>query len=339
MRVPVSDTLNVIMDRIRMGILGAARIAPAALIKPARAVPEVEVTAVAARDADRAAKWASKHGLATVHTSYDALLADADVDAVYIPLPNGLHAQWTLRALEAGKHVLCEKPLTANADEARAVAAAASRSGLTLMEAFHYRYHPLAQRMHDITHDGTIGTVREIRTELCFPLPKFSDIRYQYDLAGGAMMDGCYAVHSMRLLGTGDPEVVSATAKLRDEKVDRAMTAHFRFPNGATGQATASMWSKQLLGISARAVGDRGEVRVTNYVMPQLYNRLRVTVDGKTTREKVRGEATYTSQLRAFAAAVLRGEPTLTPPEDAIITMQLIDDVYRAAGLPVRGSN
>ena len=111
------------------------------------------------------------------------------IDAIYNPLPNGLHAEWTIAALEAGKHVLCEKPFTANAKEAEAVAAVATRTGLVVMEAFHYRYHPLAQRMREIVESGELGTIRRVETALCFPLPKFSDIRYQYDLAGGATMD------------------------------------------------------------------------------------------------------------------------------------------------------
>src|SRR3954449_10479655 len=132
---------------IRIGILGAARIAPPALVRPARAVAEVELNAVAARDPARAQAFASKHGVPRVLTSYQELLDDPDLDAVYNPLPNGLHAEWTLKALEAGKHVLCEKPFTANAAEAQTVADAARASGLVVMEAFHYRYHPLAARM------------------------------------------------------------------------------------------------------------------------------------------------------------------------------------------------
>jgi predicted dehydrogenase len=173
---------------------------------------------------------------------------------------------------------------------------------------------------------------------MCFPLPKFSDIRYDYGLAGGATMDaGCYAVHCLRLLGPGEPEVVSAQAKLRGDKVDRAMAAQFRFPGGAVGRVEASMWSSTLLKMGAHVIGERGELRVLNFAVPQLYNRLTVKVDGRATRERVRGEATYTYQLRAFAAAVLHGEPTLTPAADAVTTMRLIDDIYRAAGLPLRG--
>ena len=202
------------MATVRIGILGAARIAPGGMIKPARNNPEAEVRAVAARDRSRAEAFASKHGIPTVHDSYAALLADPEIDAIYNPLPNGLHAEWTIAALEAGKHVLCEKPFTANATEAEAVAAVAARTGLVVMEAFHYRYHPLAQRMREIVESGELGTIRRVETALCFPLPKFSDIRYQYDLAGGATMDvGSYTVHLARLLGCEEPEVRSARSQ------------------------------------------------------------------------------------------------------------------------------
>jgi len=369
------------LERVRIGTLGAARITPAALIKPARHVPDVTVTAVAARDPDRARQFAAKHGIPVVHASYDALIADPGIDAIYNPLPNSLHAPWTLRAIEAGKHVLCEKPFTSNAAEAEQVAAAAKGSGLVVMEAFHYRYHPLARRMLDVVAGpdtgqvvagpgtgqvvagpgtgqvvagadavaepgpvagqgaaGELGALRYLEAWVCSPLPRFSDIRYSFDLAGGATMDvGCYAINCLRLLGPGEPQVVEARAKLHGPYVDRAMTASFRFPGGATGRMTASLWSSQVLRISVKAVGDRGVLRVLNFLAPQVYNRLTVSANGYTRHERVRGEATYTYQLRAFAAAVLRREPVITTPDDAVATMTIIDDIYRAAGLPLRG--
>jgi predicted dehydrogenase len=326
------------MDRLRVGTLGAARIAPGALIGPARRVPEVAVTAVAARDPARARQFAAKHGIAVVHDSYEALIADPDVDAVYNPLPNSLHAPWTLRAIAAGKHVLCEKPFASNEAEAAEVADAARSAGLVVMEAFHYRYHPLARRMQDVVA-ADLGRLRHVEAALCIPLPRFSDIRYRFDLAGGATMDaGCYAINCIRLLGPGEPAVVSARAKLRVPAVDRAMVADFRFPGEVTGRISASLWSSQFLRLSARAVGERGEMRVLNYIAPHVFNLLTVRAGGRTRRERVRGEATYTYQLRAFAAAVLRGEPVVTTPEDAVANMRQIDDVYRAAGLPLRGT-
>jgi predicted dehydrogenase len=329
----------VTVDRLRIGTLGAARVTPSALLKPARQIPEVTVAAVAARDPDRARRFAAKHRIRRVHDSYQDLIDDPAIDAVYNPLPNSLHAEWTLRAIAAGKHVLCEKPFAANADEADKVAAAAAASGLVVMEAFHYRYHPLARRMLDVVQGGEIGPLRYLEASLCFPLPRFSDIRYSYDLGGGATMDaGCYAINWLRMIGPGEPEVLSARAKLHGPDVDRAMAASFRFAGGVLGRMTASLWSGQVLRLDAKAVGDQGVMRVFNYVTPQHYNRLTVAADGYTRRERVSGEPSYTYQLRAFAAAVRHGDPVLTTPEDAVANMTVIDAVYQAAGLPRRGA-
>jgi predicted dehydrogenase len=300
-------------------------------------VNEVEVVAIAARDRTRASETAGKWGIPCVHDSYQQVVDDPDVDAVYIPLPNGLHAQWTLAAIAAGKHVLCEKPFTSNAAQAREVAQAAATTDRVVMEAFHYRYHPLMARAVELLREGAVGEVTRVETELSFPLPRFSDIRYSYELAGGALMDaGCYAVHSLRTLGPGEPTVVRATAKLRSSTVDRAMTAELRFDSGATGQVRCSMWSNRLLGVSARVRGTAGELRIFNYLAPQAYHRLTVRSGGRRRSERVKGEPTYTCQLRAFAAAVLDGQPVLTPPSDSIANMTVIDAIYEAAGLPLR---
>ena len=322
---------------LRIGVLGAARIAPLALINPAKQNSEVVVAAVAARDASRADAFAAKHDIPRVHESYEALIADPDLDAVYNPLPNGLHGRWTRAALAADKHVLCEKPFTANAAEAREIADLAAQSDRVVMEAFHYRYHPLALRVEEIIASGELGKLERVEAALCFPLPKFSDIRYNYSLAGGATMDaGCYAVHMVRTFGGETPEVVSAQAKLRDPQVDRAMTAELRFAGGHTGRVRCSMWSSRLLEITAHVVGDRGELRVLNPVTPQFFHRLSVrSTDGKRV-ERFSRRASYAYQLDAFAAAVLRGEPVKTTPEGAVENMTVIDGIYRAAGLPLR---
>lgn len=322
---------------LRIGVLGAARITPDALLKPAAANPEVVVSAVAARDFGRAHTFAVKHGIDRVHDSYDALIADPEVDAVYNPLPNHLHGRWTRAALDAGKHVLCEKPFTANAEEARQVAAAAAVSDRVVMEAFHYRYHPMTARIEEIIASGELGELRQVHTALSFPLPRFSDIRYHYELAGGALMDaGCYAVHMARTFGGASPEVVSAQAKLRDPLVDRAMTAQLRFPAGHTGTIRCSLWSSNLLQISARVIGERGELRALNPLMPQYFHRLRVSSPNGRRVERFTHRASYAYQLDAFADAVLRGVPVRTTPEDAIENMTVIDAIYRAAGLPLR---
>lgn len=322
---------------VRIGVLGAAQITPAALINPAKANAEVVVAAVAARDVSRAETFAAKHGIARVHESYEALITDPDVDAVYIPLPNGLHGRWTRAAIEAGKHVLCEKPFTANAEEACEVAQLAAASDRVVMEAFHYRYHPFALRAEEIIASGELGTLQRVDVAFCFPLPRFSNIRYNFALAGGATMDaGCYAVHMLRTFGGSTPEVVSAQAKLRDPLVDRAMRVELRFPEGHNGRIRCSMWSSNLLRISVNVVGDRGELRVLNPVLPHVFHRFSVRADGSKRVERFPRRATYAYQLDAFAAAILRGEAIPTTPEDAVENMTVIDSIYQAAGLPVR---
>jgi predicted dehydrogenase len=337
------------MDRLRIGVLGAARITGNALITPARQVEETVVTAIAARNIGRARSFAAANGIPETRGSYEALIADPDIDAIYLPLPNALHRPWTLRALQAGKHVLCEKPLTANAAEAQQVAAAARDAGRVVMEAFHYRYHPLAQRMHEIvtgnggdgegTATGELGPVRDIEVTLRFPTADPTDIRFSYELGGGANMDGgCYAINLLRFLGPGEPVVRSARAQESAPGVDSVMTAELGFPGGATGRYVVSLLPGDAFAADVNVTGADGELRVVNFMVPQTGYEMEVTSHGRNRQEQVTGEPTYTCQLRAFAAAVLRGTPLPTSAADAVTNMSLIDDAYRAAGLPPRGT-
>jgi predicted dehydrogenase len=330
------------MEPLRIGTLGAARITPMALIRPARRVPEVEVVAVAARNRERAERFARKHKIPTVHGSYDDLIADPTVDAIYNPLPNGLHGRWTLAALKAGKPVLCEKPFTANADEAEQVASAARDAGIVVMEAFHYRYHPLVDRVLEIIR-GELGPLRRVETRMCIPLPSRKDIRYQLDLAGGAVMDtGCYAIHQARTLAGAEPEVVSARAKCVSPGVDRWLKADLQFPNDCTGSFECALWSGKLLSLGARVEGEHGTLTVLNLTGPQYFHRVVVRTRDPATgaerkrRERVKGEHTYWYQLNAFVAAVRDGAPYPTTPADAVANMRVTDAAYRAAGLEPR---
>ena len=332
------------MDRVRIGALGAARITSNALIAPARQVEEAVVTAVAARNSDNARSFAAANGIPGIRHSYEALIADPEIDAIYNPLPNALHAPWTLRAIEAGKHVLCEKPLASNAPQAQLVASAAQAAGRVVMEAFHYRYHPLARRMREIVRgradapNGDLGAVKHLDVKLCFPIADPTDIRFSFELAGGANMDGgCYAINILRLLGPGEPDVISAAAQEAAPLVDGAITAALGFPSGATSRYEVSLLRANPFTADVSVTGEDGELRVVNFMSPHSGHKLAVTIHGQTRDEQVAGEPTYTGQLRAFTAAVLRGEPFPTTAADAVINMRLIDDVYRAAGLPPRG--
>ena len=324
---------------LRIGVLGAARIAPHALIRPAREVPGVTVAAMAARDLARARAFAERHGIPRVHPSYPAVLEDREVDAIYLPLPNSLHAFWSLAALKAGKHVLCEKPMAANAQEAGRVANAAADSGLVMAEAFHYRYHPLATRLKEIVSSGELGTIRHLEAHLCLPAWRPGHIAFRFDLAGGAMMDlGCYPVNLLRYLAGQEPRVVSAQARLSAPNVDRCMAASFLFPDGITARMTCSLWSWVLIRTSALIQGDRGEVRVWNPFQPHLFHRMVVRTEGGTRRERFHRRTTFSYQLQAFAQAVRGGAPMATSAADAASNLRVIEAIYAQAGLSRRGN-
>jgi len=320
---------------LRIGILGAAWIAPMALVRPARRNLEAAVVGIASRDPARAAAFAARHGIERVYAGYDELLRDPAIDAVYNPLPNSHHARWTIRALDAGKHVLCEKPFAATVAEAEAMAAAAARTGRVLMEAFHYRYHPLFARLRTIVSSGELGTIQRLEAAFCIPVFRPSDIRWRADLAGGALMDtGCYAVHLLRHLAQSEPSVTGATARWTRGGVDRWLRADLRFPSGASGRLTCSILSALPLRINASVVGTSGRVDVFNFVAPQFVHRLRVkTTDGRRS-ERVAGSPSYDYQLRAFVAAVRNGTAVPTGPADGVANMRVIESIYAAAGRP-----
>jgi predicted dehydrogenase len=329
---------------VRIGILGTARIAERALIEPARAVPSVIVAAVAAREKARAETFALQRGMPGAYGSYEELLASPDIDAVYVPLPNSLHAPWTLWAIAAGKHVLCEKPFASNAAEAASVAAAGAGSGLVVMEAMHYRYHPLVKRMVSLVRDGAIGTPRHIQCWTSWPVADMSNIRYDYALGGGALMDGgCYAIDCLRLVaesaGAGDAAVTAAIADpLPDQLVDRAMAARLAFSGELTGWFESSFTRDGEFYADVHVIGSEGHLRLRNFVLAhagQLYQNGSL-VPGEPSGDP--GDTTFAWQLRAFSAAVTDGAPFPTTAANAVGTMRLIDDVYRAAGLPPRAT-
>jgi predicted dehydrogenase len=325
---------------IRIGILGAARINHAAIIAPARQVPEVLVSAIAARDPARAQAAARKGQIPKIHTTYEALLDDPQIDAVYIPLPNSLHAEWTIRALQAGKHVLCEKPIASNADQAREVADLAARTGRIVAEGMHSRYHALVDRVRQLLEEGSIGELRHVEAHACIINPNRHDIRWQYELGGGALMDmGVYAVAILRALAGREPsEATHVDIKLRKPEVDRWVDAQLAFPGGVTGRVLTSLWGWPILAGLAWAEGTKGTLKVINANVPHLFNRIELIQGKKVIKESVpRLPSTYVSQLRAFADAVRTGIPPRTGPAHFIPNMQVIDMIYRKAGLHPRG--
>lgn len=324
---------------LRFGILGAAKIAPGALIEPAKLGKEATVDVVAARDPERAARFASEHGIPRVARDYADVIADPELDAIYNPLPMHLHASWTIEALRAGKDVLCEKPFAANALEAERMVAVAKETGRLLVEAFHYRYHPLFQRVLDIVRSGQLGALKHLEGVFKVAITDRNDLRHRFDTAGGATMDlGCYPLHWMRQVAGAEPRVTSARAEQGARHVDVTMSADLAFPGGLTGHMLTSMADHEPFHTHLRVEGENGTLLVTNPLAPHHGHDLELSIDGQTTHETVEGFSTYRYQLIEFVSAVRTGKPLPTMGDDAINNMKLIDSVYLAAGLPVRGS-
>jgi predicted dehydrogenase len=327
-------------EPLRIGILGAARISGASLIGPARATGH-RVVAVAARDRNRAEAYAAEHGVERVAGSYAELIADPEVEVVYNPLANGLHGPWNLAALAAGKHVLSEKPSASNAEEAAEVREAAAKAGTVFMEAFHYLFHPVTRRLHEVLASGEIGELRHVEAMVAIQAPPDTDPRWSLPLAGGAVMDlGCYSLHALRMLAHwagGAPRLVSARGGQRAGApgVDEWLDADLAFPGGATGSARCHM-AYDGLEMSCRIIGSRGEVLAPNFVLPHRDDRVVVrTGDGERT-ERLGTRSSYTYQLEAFADRVRGGAPLPLDADDAVTTMTLIDAAYRAAGFEPR---
>jgi len=327
-------------EKLRVGVLGAARISGLSIAAPAAATGH-RLVAVAARDRGRGEAFAREYGVERVVDTYADLIDDPEVEVVYNPLPNGLHGPWNIRALQAGKHVLSEKPSAGNATEALAVDAAVAKAGTVFMEAFHYLFHPLMRRLLAVVESGELGQIEHVTTMMAIPPPPDSDPRWSLALAGGAMMDlGCYGLHAQRMVGRfagGPPELVSARGGVRKDftDVDEWLDAELAFPNGATGSARCNM-AYDDVEMTLRVVGTEGEAIVHNFVLPHQDDRLTVDTRAGARVETLGKRSSYTYQLEAFAAAVRTGTPLPIDSHDAVSNMRLIDACYQAAGMPPR---
>jgi predicted dehydrogenase len=323
---------------LRIGVMGAARIASAALLQPIQLQSAATVVAIASRDRARAAEMAGRWSIPHVHADYEALVTDPSVDAIYVALPNSLHAEWTLRAMAQGKHVLCEKPFAMNATEAARVADAASAAGVVAMEAFHCLYHPLARAMRDIVNGGGLGQITHVSATFWGRDRPANDIRCSYELGGGALMDlGCYCIRLLRWLRPGEPSVTNAQAELLSPAVDRIMSAELVWPDGCRGTIACGFrpWRIPMARLHVR--GTRGTMVVLNPVMPQVAHLLVVRRGARLSARRVPGKSTYWHQLEAFTDAVRTGRKVVSDARDAVENMRVIDAIYQRAGLPVRG--
>ena len=295
------------MTPLRWGILGTARI-NRMLIPPLRVSPGNRLIAVASRELARGEAYAREWEIGRVHGSYEALLADPEVDAVYIPLPNHLHAEWTIKAARAGKHVLCEKPIALAVDEVDAMVAACREAGLVLAEAFMYLHHPQTLRVKELLDSGTIGTLRFLRGSFSFTLTRPNDVRLRPEWGGGCLWDvGCYPLSFARFLVGREPLEAYASQVLGASGIDETFAGQLVFPGDVLFQFDAGFRSPARA--EMEVAGSEGSIRVRHPWRPEQDYPLLVTRDSRTEEIAVPGEDRFLLEIEDLAEAVRSGRP------------------------------
>jgi xylose dehydrogenase (NAD/NADP) len=318
---------------LRWGILGTAKIAYEALIPAIRASRNGVLKAVASRDQGRALEFAERWRIPASNGTYEALLEDPGIDAVYIPLPNSEHLSWTLEAVRSGKHVLCEKPLGMNSAECQEMDAAAREHGVILMEGFMYRFHPRTERLLEQVRGGVVGELRVIRSAFSFLLgDRTTNIRMRPELGGGALMDvGSYCVNASRTVAGKEPVEVQALARWTEDGVDEDMAGTLRFDDGLVAQFDCSftMPSRQFIEIA----GTEGSLTVPWAFRPESAEAVIRERRGRNggTDIIVPMDDEYRNMVEHFGDAVLAGRPLRYPATDAVANMRVIDALYRSA--------
>jgi predicted dehydrogenase len=319
---------------IRFGVLGTARVVPYGLLAPVKETQGVEVSGVGSRTPQRAEEFATRHGIQHGFGSYEALLESEDIDAVYVALPPALHYDWARRAIEAGKHVLCEKPLAENAQLAHELTLFAGQHGRVLVEAMHVRYLNRLRRQRELVAGGEFG--RLLRIESCFrapytPMAK-DDFRQRFELGGGAALDvGCYAVSCLRYMAGEEPEILSVRHKCSSPQIDRWMRAMLRFPSGVEGVAEFGFRGFYLPRGGVVVTCESGSIKWDGKGLVHEKS-------GNVIHEALPTKSTYQLQLEAFAKSIRGEKSDAPPPEDAVLTARVIDAMYEKAGLALRGT-
>lgn len=323
---------------VRVGLLGASQIAPLAIIAPAARRDDVELVAVAARDPGRAGAFATEHGIARVVATYDELVSDPEIDLIYNGLPPASHASLSVAAMEAGRHVLCEKPFAMNGGEARRMFDVAVQTGCLCVEGFHYFYHPLFFRVQEIVRSGALGPLMSMSAAFDVEIPDAAgNIRHDLALGGGALMDlGCYPLHMLRHIAGSEPQVVDAQAKTGRRGIDLSMEAELHF-NGIPARISCDMSADIAIRAEIEVIGQKGRLHVNNPIHPYLGHKLTLLLDGQETSEEVEGQSTFDHQLDAVIRAIRGGAAVPTGGADAVANMDAIDAIYTAAGLSPRG--
>lgn len=328
------------INKLKWGVLGCASIADQHMITAIQQSNSGEVLAVASRKRERAKFIAGKHGIPRIYGSYEELLSDKDIEAVYIPLPNHLHCEWVIRAATAGKHILCEKPLALNEAEARKMAAACHTAEVQLGEAFMYRHHPRYERAIQIIKSGHIGDVRGMMAQFTFDLSgRHGDIRFRSDMGGGSTYDdGCYPISASRLLLGTEPEAVTAHSMFspQHDHVDMMNATLLEFPNGIGAVLQFGMWCDGRNEI--QILGSKGSLLIPNafYYEPPAQTRLVINAQGESAEEHFESTNHYVCQVEDYNNSILDQRPLPFGAGDSIANMKVIDAVRRSSKERIR---
>jgi xylose dehydrogenase (NAD/NADP) len=320
-------------SKLNWGILGAAKIVRS-LAPAIRESRFSNAYAVASRSLTKAQAFAEEYGFERSYGSYQALLRDPDVDVIYIPLPNHLHCPWTIRALEAGKHVLCEKPLAINASECKKMIAAAKRNRRLLMEAFMYRLHPQTLKIRELLSEGAIGEVRIVRAAFGFYLDEGSpNVRLFKRMRGGCLMDvGCYCVNAIRTFFGHEPiAVMGYAARGKNTGVDMSFAGTLIFPGGKIGIFNSSFQS--ILDWGVEIVGTEGRILVPSPWKPNAeLTSFTVEVKGRTSKVEIKkGGGIYHLEVDHFSQCILENKSPAMPPGEGLRNMAVIEALLKSA--------
>lgn len=321
---------------LRWGILGTARI-NRALIPPLRASARNELVAVASRDLERARAYAAEWGIPRAFGSYEALLADPEIDVIYNPLPNSLHPEWTIKAAQAGKHVLCEKPLATTVEEVDAVAGAARQAGVVVAEAFMYRHHPQTLKVKELVAAGAVGQLRLVRGAFTFNLTRPGDVRLDPALGGGSIWDvGCYPISFARLIVGAEPLEVFGWQTLGPTGVDEAFTGQMRFAGEVYAQFDCGFRAPYRTHIEV--VGSEGSLTVSQPFKVGFGAQIILTRDDGMETIPVPDQELYLGEVEDMADAVLLGKPPRVSLADSRGNVATIVALLRSAreGKPVK---
>lgn len=320
---------------LRWGLLGTARI-NRAVISPLQKSRRNQLWGVASRNSDKSSAYAQEHSIPKFYGSYEDMLADPEIDVVYIPLPNALHAEWTIKAAQAGKHVLCEKPLALSTSDVDSVRTAAAENHVVVAEAFMYRHHPQTLLVQELIQSGAIGDIRLYQGVFSFKLERPNDVRWDSAMGGGSIWDiGCYPISYIRAALDEEPTSVIAWQNTEEHKVDTIFSGQMVFPCGAMAQVASSFSAEKHT--SVLFLGSKGTLQIDSPFHPQASLPMILTQGKVVKKIKTRQMDPYICEIENMADVILDGKPQRVTLEDTLRNVETIQAFLRSAqtGKPV----